>query len=63
VLLDADKIKKKQHNAMTNILPPSFTAVTVKPALVLPRPVVITDRLLNLAANFKNWDLPIPEIQ
>lgn len=48
---------------MTNILPPSFTAVTVKPALVLPRPVVITDRLLNLAANFKNWDLPIPEIQ
>ena len=44
-------------------IPPSLTAVTVKPALVLPRPVVITERLLNLAANFKNWDLPVPEFQ
>jgi hypothetical protein len=26
------------------IIPPSFTAVTVSPALVLPMPVVITDR-------------------
>jgi hypothetical protein len=29
---------------------------------VLPRPVVITERLLNLAANFRNWDLPVPKI-
>lgn len=43
-------------------LPESLTAVTVKPALVLPSPVVITDRLLNLAANFKNCDFPVPEI-
>lgn len=35
-------------------LPPSFTAVTVNPALVLPSPVVITALLLNFAANFKN---------
>lgn len=35
-------------------LPPSLTAVTVNPALVLPNPVVMTDRLLNFAANFKN---------
>ena len=48
---------------LSDIVPPSLTAVTVKPALVLPRPVVITERLLNLAANFKNWDLPVPEIQ
>lgn len=34
--------------------PPSLTAVTVSPALVLPSPVVITDLLLNLAANFRN---------
>lgn len=48
---------------MSDVVPPSLTAVTVKPALVLPRPVVITERVLNLAANFKNWDLPVPEIQ
>lgn len=42
-------VKKLYEN-----LPPSFTAVTVNPALVLPNPVVITDRLLNFAANFRN---------
>lgn len=41
-------------------VPPSLTAVTVSPALVLPKPVVITDLLLNLAANFRNWDFPVP---
>lgn len=42
-------------------LPPSFTAVTVNPALVLPNPVVITDRLLSFAANFRNCDFPVPK--
>lgn len=42
--------------------PPSLIAVTVKPALVLPKPVVMTDRLLNLAANFRNCDFPVPLI-
>jgi len=41
-------------NKAACILPPSFTAVTVNPALVLPNPVVITDRLLNFAENFRN---------
>lgn len=43
------------------VVPPSLTAVTVSPALVLPKPVVITDLLLNLAANFRNWDFPVPD--
>jgi hypothetical protein len=44
-------------------LPPSltFTAVTVSPALVLPIPVVRTERGINFAANFKNCDFPVPE--
>ena len=32
----------------------TFTAVTVRPALVVPTPVVKTDREISLAANFKN---------
>jgi len=38
----------------------TFTAVTVKPALVLPIPVVSTDRGDTLHAYFKNCDFPVP---
>lgn len=50
----------RKITAISLAIPPSLTAVTVSPALVLPNPVVITDLLLNLAANFKNWDFPVP---
>lgn len=42
--------------------PESRTAVTVRPALVDPIPVVRTDRGTILAAYFRNWDLPVPGI-
>jgi len=48
------------NNIRSESLPPSFTAVTVNPALVLPSPVVITALLLSFAANFKNCDFPVP---
>jgi hypothetical protein len=32
----------------------------VRPALVVPAPVVKTDRLANLAANFSTCDFPVP---
>jgi len=38
----------------------TLTAVTVKPALVLPMPVVSTDRGDTLHAYFRNCDLPVP---
>jgi len=41
-------------------LPPSLTAVTVSPALVLPKPVVIIDLWLSFAAYLRNCDLPVP---
>ncbi|OMH78615.1 hypothetical protein AX774_g7987, partial [Zancudomyces culisetae] len=41
-------------------LPPSRTAATVSPALVVPTPVVSTDRGDNFAAYFKNCDFAVP---
>mmetsp|Transcript_28488 Transcript_28488/g.79666 ORF Transcript_28488/g.79666 Transcript_28488/m.79666 type:complete len:223 (-) Transcript_28488:383-1051(-) len=38
----------------------SRTAVTVSPALVLPVPVVRTERGTSLATNLRNCDLPVP---
>ena len=38
----------------------TLTAVTVSPALVLPIPVVRTERGVILEAYFKNWDFPVP---
>jgi len=38
----------------------TLTAVTVNPALVLPMPVVSTDRGDTLHAYFRNWDFPVP---
>ena len=38
----------------------TLTAVTVRPALVDPTPLVNTDLGINLAANFKNCDLAVP---
>jgi hypothetical protein len=35
-------------------------AVTVRPALVVPMPVVRTARGLRRVANLRNWDLPVP---
>ncbi len=39
----------------------TLTAVTVNPALVLPIPVVNTDRGITLVAYFRNCDFPVPE--
>jgi hypothetical protein len=39
-----------------------LTAATVRPALVLPIPVVNTDLDVILAAYFRNWDFPVPGI-
>jgi hypothetical protein len=39
---------------------PSFTAEQVKPAEVVPTPVVSTARGLRRAANRKNCDFPVP---
>ena len=40
--------------------PESLTAVTVRPALVVPMPVVSTDLGINLTAYFRNCDFPVP---
>ena len=40
----------------------TLTAVTVNPALVLPIPVVRTERGITLQAYFKNCDFPVPVI-
>mmetsp|Transcript_4688 Transcript_4688/g.14140 ORF Transcript_4688/g.14140 Transcript_4688/m.14140 type:complete len:246 (+) Transcript_4688:569-1306(+) len=40
--------------------PLSLTALHVRPADVVPQPVVRIDRGANLAINLKNWDLPVP---
>mmetsp|Transcript_59047 Transcript_59047/g.71080 ORF Transcript_59047/g.71080 Transcript_59047/m.71080 type:complete len:204 (+) Transcript_59047:833-1444(+) len=39
---------------------PSLTAAAVRPADVVPTPVVRTDRGDRAAANRRNWDLPVP---
>lgn len=39
---------------------PSLNAETVRPADVVPMPVVITDRLESWVAHYKNWLLPVP---
>ena len=39
---------------------PSRTTLHVRPALVVPIPVVITERALNEHANLRSWDLPHP---
>ena len=39
----------------------TLTAVQVSPALVLPIPVVTTERGITLATYFKNCDLPVPK--
>lgn len=39
---------------------PTFTAEHVSPALVVPTPVVSTDRGLSFAANRRNWLFPHP---
>ena len=38
----------------------TLTAVTVSPALVEPTPLVMTDRGISFAENFKNCDLAVP---
>ena len=38
----------------------TLTAVTVSPALVLPMPVVSTERGMSLEENLRNWDLAVP---
>ncbi len=38
----------------------TFTAVHVSPALVVPVPVVSTERGDSLAAYLRNCDLPVP---
>lgn len=41
----------------------TLTAVTVRPALVEPTPLVNTDRGINFAENFKNCDFAVPMCQ
>ena len=40
-----------------------MTAATVRPALVLPIPVVNTERGVIFVAYFRNCDLPVPEMK
>jgi len=40
----------------------TLTAVTVRPAVVDPTPLVNTDRGISLAENFRNWDFAVPAI-
>ena len=39
----------------------TLTAVTVRPAVVDPTPLVSTHQGISLAENFRNWDFAVPE--
>ena len=41
----------------------TLTAETVRPALVVPMPVVSTERGISFTAYFRNWDFPVPASQ